>query len=226
MDGWSAESDAEILLNDLGIHNELHYKLMKELSGDEKVKVLLAQALFGNPDILLLDEPTNHLDITSREALESALESYEGTVLIISHDRYLINKTATRLYKLNPDGAISADGNYDDFLALSEGETTLSPVKKAAPETDSRNKSDYLKRKETQSEIRKLKTRISRDEERIEEIEGEIARINEEMASPEISADYEKIAELSERLGELHNELDERTEDWAEASDKLEALEG
>ncbi len=202
------------------------FKKIGVLSGGEKARVALLKLMLSGCNFLLLDEPTNHLDITSREALESALESYEGTVLIISHDRYLINKTATRLYKLNPDGAISADGNYDDFLALSEGETTLSPVKKTAPETDSRNKSDYLKRKETQSEIRKLKTRISRDEERIEEIEGEIARINEEMASPEISADYEKIAKLSERLGELHNELDERTEDWAEASDKLEELEG
>ena len=201
------------------------FKKIGVLSGGEKARVALLKLMLSGCNFLLLDEPTNHLDITSREALESALESYEGTVLIISHDRYLINKTATRLYKLNPDGAISAEGNYDDFLALSEGETTLTPVKKAAAETDSKNKSDYLKRKETQSEIRKLKTRISRDEERIEEIEEEIARINEEMTSPEIAADYEKIAALSEKLGELHAELDERTEDWAEASDKLEELE-
>ncbi len=200
------------------------FKKIGVLSGGEKARVALLKLMLSGCNFLLLDEPTNHLDITSREALESALESYEGTVLIISHDRYLINKTATRLYKLNPDGAISAEGNYDDFLALSEGETTLTPVKKTT-ETESRNKSDYLKRKETQSEIRKLKTRISRDEERIEEIEREIARINEEMTSPEIAADYEKIASLSEKLGELHAELDEKTEDWAQASDKLEELE-
>lgn len=201
------------------------FKKIGVLSGGEKARVALLKLMLSGCNFLLLDEPTNHLDITSREALEAAIESYEGTVFIISHDRYLINKTATRLYKLNPDGAVSAGGNYDDFLALSEGETTLTAVKKQKPETESSNKNDYLRRKELQSEIRKLKTRISRDEERIEEIETEIAEINESMLSPEISADYEKIAELTERLGVLQTELEEKTEDWAEASERLEECE-
>ncbi len=201
------------------------FKKIGVLSGGEKARVALLKLMLSGCNFLLLDEPTNHLDITSREALEAAIESYEGTVFIISHDRYLINKTATRLYKLNPDGAVSAEGNYDDFLALSEGETTLTAVKKQKPEAESSNKNDYLRRKELQSEIRKLKTRISRDEERIEEIEAEIAEINGSMLSPEISADYEKIAELTERLGVLQTELEEKTEDWAEASERLEECE-
>ncbi len=201
------------------------FKKIGVLSGGEKARVALLKLMLSGCNFLLLDEPTNHLDITSREALEAAIESYEGTVFIISHDRYLINKTATRLYKLNPDGAVSAEGSYDDFLALSEGETTLTAVKKQKPEAESNNKNDYLRRKELQSEIRKLKTRISRDEERIEEIEAEIAEINDSMLSPEISADYEKIAELTEKLGLLHSELEEKTEDWAEASERLEECE-
>ena len=90
LNGWEAESDAATLLNGLGIENDLHYKLMSELNGSEKVKVLLAQALFGNPDILLLDEPTNHLDLEAIRWLEEFLINFENTVIVVSHDRYFL----------------------------------------------------------------------------------------------------------------------------------------
>lgn len=201
------------------------FKKIGVLSGGEKARVALLKLMLSGCNFLLLDEPTNHLDITSREALESAIEGYDGTVLIISHDRYLINKTATRLYKLNPDGAVSADGGYDDFLALSEGETKLSAVKREKEQPESPNKNDYQRRKELQSEIRKLKTRISRAESRIAEIEERIAEINNELISPEVATDYEKISALTEELGTLQQENDELTEEWAEASERLEELE-
>ena len=92
MNGWEAESDAATLLNGLGIDTELHYKYLKDLTGPEKVKVLLAQALFGNPDILLLDEPTNHLDLDAIAWLEEFLINFENTVIVVSHDRYFLNK--------------------------------------------------------------------------------------------------------------------------------------
>ena len=92
MNGWEAESDAATLLNGLGIETDLHYKYMKDLKGAEKVKVLLAQALFGNPDILLLDEPTNHLDLDAIAWLEEFLINFENTVIVVSHDRYFLNK--------------------------------------------------------------------------------------------------------------------------------------
>ena len=92
MDGWEAEANAESLLNGLGIETELHTKLMKELNGAQKVKVLLARALFGNPDILLLDEPTNHLDLDAIAWLEEFLINFENTVIVVSHDRYFLNK--------------------------------------------------------------------------------------------------------------------------------------
>ena len=113
MDGWSAESDAEILLNALGIHNEFHYSLMKELSGDQKVKVLLAQALFGNPDILLLDEPTNHLDVAAISWLEDFLMDFENTVIVVSHDRHFLNKVCTHIADCDFGKITMYVGNYD-----------------------------------------------------------------------------------------------------------------
>ena len=97
MDGWNAESDAATLLNGLGIETDLHYKLVKDLTGPEKVKVLLAQALFGNPDILLLDEPTNHLDLDAIAWLEEFLINFNNTVIVVSHDRYFLNKVCTQI---------------------------------------------------------------------------------------------------------------------------------
>ena len=97
MDGWNSESDAAILLNGLSISTDLHGNLMKDLNGNEKVKVLLAQALFGNPDILLLDEPTNHLDLDAIAWLEEFLINFENTVIVVSHDRYFLNKVCTHI---------------------------------------------------------------------------------------------------------------------------------
>ena len=99
LDGWNAESDAAQLLNDLGIEPEKHYKLMSEIEPKEKVKVLLAQALFGNPDILILDEPTNNLDIKSVRWLENFLMDFENTVIIVSHNRHFLNKVCTHIWK-------------------------------------------------------------------------------------------------------------------------------
>ena len=96
MNGWEAESDAATMLNGLGIDTEYHYTLMKDLNGSLKVKVLLAQALFGNPDILLLDEPTNHLDLDAIEWLEEFLINFNNTVIVVSHDRYFLNKVCTQ----------------------------------------------------------------------------------------------------------------------------------
>ena len=97
LNGWEAESDAENLLNGLGVETEHHYKLVKDLTGPQKVKVLLAQALFGNPDILLLDEPTNHLDLDAIAWLEEFLINFENTVIVVSHDRYFLNKVCTHI---------------------------------------------------------------------------------------------------------------------------------
>ncbi len=120
MDGWNAESDAATLLNGLGIETELHYKLVKDLTGPEKVKVLLAQALFGNPDILLLDEPTNHLDLDAIAWLEEFLINFENTVIVVSHDRYFLNKVCTQIADIDYGKIQLYAGNYDFWYESSQ----------------------------------------------------------------------------------------------------------
>lgn len=120
MNGWEAESDAAIMLNGLGIDTELHYKLMSELTGSEKVKVLLAQALFGNPDILLLDEPTNHLDLEAIRWLEEFLINFENTVIVVSHDRYFLNKVCTHIADIDYAKIQLYAGNYDFWYESSQ----------------------------------------------------------------------------------------------------------
>ena len=120
LDGWNAESDAAILLNDLGIETEKHYKLMREIDAKEKVKVLLAQALFGNPDILLLDEPTNDLDLKSINWLQDFLINFENTVIVVSHDRYFLNKVCTHIADVDFGRIKVYPGNYDFWYESSQ----------------------------------------------------------------------------------------------------------
>ena len=120
MDGWNAESDAATLLNGLGIDTDLHYKFVKDLTGSEKVKVLLAKALFGNPDILLLDEPTNHLDLDAIAWLEEFLINFNNTVIVVSHDRYFLNKVCTQIADIDYGKIQLYAGNYDFWYESSQ----------------------------------------------------------------------------------------------------------
>ena len=120
MNGWEAESDAATLLNGLGIETEFHYMQMSELTGSQKVKVLLAQALFGNPDILLLDEPTNHLDLPAIEWLEEFLINFENTIIVVSHDRYFLNKVCTHTADIDYGKIQLYAGNYDFWFESSQ----------------------------------------------------------------------------------------------------------
>ena len=120
MDGWNAESDAATLLNGLGLSTDIHYKKMSELPDSEKVKVLLAQALFGNPDILLLDEPTNHLDLDAINWLEEFLINFDNTVIVVSHDRYFLNKVCTHIADIDYAKIQLYAGNYDFWYESSQ----------------------------------------------------------------------------------------------------------
>lgn len=120
MDGWEAESNAAMLLNGLGIETDIHYSTMKDLNGSEKVKILLAKALFGNPDILLLDEPTNHLDLNAIAWLEEFLINFENTVIVVSHDRYFLNKVCTHTADIDYGKIQLYTGNYDFWYESSQ----------------------------------------------------------------------------------------------------------
>ncbi|MGE5682952.1 MAG: ABC-F family ATP-binding cassette domain-containing protein [Bacillota bacterium] len=153
LNGWEAESEAAELLIGLGIDNELHTKLMKELSGNEKVKVLLAQALFGNPDILLLDEPTNHLDIVSIQWLEEFLEKFKNTVIVISHDRHFLNQVCTHIADIDFGKIEMYTGNYDFWLESSQ---------LAAKQARDANKKIEAKRAELQEFIARFSANASK----------------------------------------------------------------
>ena len=153
LDGWNAESDAAVLLNDLGIDPEKHYKMMSEIEPKEKVKVLLAQALFGNPDILLLDEPTNDLDLKSINWLEEFLINFENTVIVVSHDRYFLNKVCTHIADVDFGKIKVYPGNYDFWYESSQ--LALKQMKEA-------NKKKEEKIKELQEFIARFSANASK----------------------------------------------------------------
>ena len=153
LNGWEAESDAATLLNGLGIETELHYTLMKDLNGGQKVKVLLAQALFGNPDILLLDEPTNHLDLDAIRWLEDFLIDFENTVIVVSHDRYFLNKVCTHIADIDYAKIQLYAGNYDFWYESSQ--LMIKQMKEA-------NKKKEEKMKELQDFIQRFSANASK----------------------------------------------------------------
>ena len=186
------------------------FKKVSVLSGGERAKIALLKIMLSKPNFLILDEPTNHLDINSREVLEEALLNYDGTLLVVSHDRYFINKLSNKIIHLTHDGAVSIDGNYDTYLEFKEN--NQKPVEKEKKETTKVN--TYKLQKEQQALERKRNSRISKIEKEIEEKENEISEIQNLLELPETSADYEKLLELTAKFDSLKNELDELYSEW------------
>ena len=186
------------------------YKKVSLLSGGERAKISLLKIMLSKPNFLILDEPTNHLDITSREVLENALSDFDGTMLVVSHDRYFINKLANKTVYLTHDGAVNIDGNYDDYLLFRQNAV----VEEAKTVDKKPVVNDYKLRKEKASNERKRKTRISKLEVEIEETENKIALLEEEISTPEISANYEKLLEYTNNLNELRTSLEDMYSEW------------
>ena len=213
LNGWEAESDASKLIQGLGLPEEILTQKMDSLTGNEKVKVLLAQCLFGNPDIILMDEPTNHLDAASREELENTLLHYDGTMLIVSHDRYFINKLATRVLELPPNGVQSYTGNYDDYMAHRAVTQQRTAAVKEKPKTNS-----YKEQKERASRLRKLRTAVTRLEAEIEETEAEIEELQAQLSA---GADYQALMDLTAKLDAATARRDDLYARWENASEEL-----
>ncbi len=197
------------------------FKPVSQLSGGEKARLLLLKLMLAHDNVLLLDEPTNHLDIASREALEDALQGYEGTMLIVSHDRYFINRMATRILHLEEHGCVSYDGDYD---AYTEKRAAVLPTAQQAEKAPVKENA-YQQRKERESQKRKAATRVRRAEEAIAACEEDIAALTAQLELPENAADYTKVSELSAQLDEKNAELDARLSEWEIAQTELEALE-
>lgn len=192
------------------------FKPLKKMSGGERARISLAKLMLKGSNFLLLDEPTNHLDSASREELEKTLADYSGTLLIISHDRYFINKLADRVLVLDKSGITEYLGNYDyyiEHIRTEQKEVKETAVSKEKPQND------YFLQKQRQSEERKRQTRLKKAEEAIERLDEEIAHTQELLSSEEVSADYEKLIELTKRLEELQNEQEEQYAIWEELSE-------
>lgn len=192
------------------------YKLLSNCSGGERARIALLKLMLGKFNFLLLDEPTNHLDAFSREELENTLLNYSGTMLIVSHDRYFINKLATSVLELKKDGIVRYDGNYNYYLEKRKVEqeeiVKEKPVKV----------NDYKLKKERASNLRKLKTKISRIEADIESAEEKAALLEEDIAS---NPPYEKLMEITEQLHNVNLEKDRLYEEWEQLSFELSELE-
>ena len=188
------------------------FKMISELSGGERARLMLLKLMLKKANFLLLDEPTNHLDIKSREMLENALEKYEGTIFAISHDRYFINKLSTKIMRIKNKTLESYDGNYSYFLEKCQKITQdkkISDVPKMSSE-----KEDYLTQKKLQAEERKRKNRIEKLEKEISQTEEMIAQLENELTLPDVSSDYVKCAEISAQLDELNEKLLLFYEEW------------
>lgn len=188
------------------------FKKVSLLSGGERAKISLLKIMLSKPNFLILDEPTNHLDITSREVLENALLDFDGTMLVVSHDRYFINKLATKTVYLTHDGAVNIDGNYDNYLEFRQNMAVEEA--EAVPKKPVVN--DYKLRKEKASNERKRKTRIAKLEVEIEEAENRISVLEEEISTPEISSSYEKLLEHTNSLNDLRASLEAMYSEWEE----------
>ena len=195
------------------------FKPINQMSGGERARVSLLKLMLGGGNFLLLDEPTNHLDTTSREALEESLKSYEGTMLIISHDRYFINKLADRILELKPEGMTEYLGNYDYYMEKRLEKSGQDSGKTHTETKKSAGAIDYKMKKEMQAQERKRRSMLKKTEQEIEETELEMEKVNEQLADPQVTSDYQKLIELSGKLEELKAKQEQLYEQWAELSD-------
>lgn len=198
------------------------FKNVGKLSGGEKARVSLLKLMLSKANMLQLDEPTNHLDIHSREALENALASYGGTLLIVSHDRYLINKLADRIVWLGKTGTVNIDGNYDRYIELKEAKAQSEQAVQVKAAEGKKN--DYKERKERESTLRKLSGALKRCEQAIDEIGLKTAELAQQMSQPEIATDYEKTSALAQEIEALKEKEEALTAEWMELSEQIEAF--
>jgi len=196
------------------------FKKISALSGGERGRVSLAKLMLSEANFLILDEPTNHLDITSKEILETALNAYEGTVLYVSHDRYFINRTASRILELTHHEFINYIGNYDYYLEKKE---ILTPMSESRPGTDetepSAQKLDWKQQKENQALIRKRENDLKKCEDKIQALETRSAALDDEMAKPEIATNSVRLQAIATEKERIESELEELYSSWETLSE-------
>ncbi|MBQ7745573.1 MAG: ABC-F family ATP-binding cassette domain-containing protein [Ruminococcus sp.] len=193
------------------------FKPLSKMSGGERARVSLLKLMLHGSNFLLLDEPTNHLDAASREELENTLLEYGGTLLIISHDRYFINKLADRVLALDKNGVKEYLGNYDYYFEHVKTENQAETSTEQKPKQKPQN--EYFLNKQRASEERKRQTKLKKTEAEIERLDGEIERVSALLATEEVASDYERLIELTNELEQLNSEQEKQYEIWEELSD-------
>ncbi len=206
------EQELRKLLGGMLLSGEDVYKPVGVLSGGEKAKVKFAIMMLEEGNVLILDEPTNHLDLSSKEVLDKALADYEGTVIMVSHDRYLLNKVPTKIVEMKPGEMVIYDGKYDYYLEKHK-EDAPQPTEKKSEKAN-----EFYRSKKDRAEETKRKNDLRKTEAEIEQIEGEIANLQEEMASPDMASDFAKLKEVCDRLEEKEAILNRLYEKWEELS--------
>ncbi len=203
------------------------FKHISDLSGGERGRVSLAKLMLSDANLLILDEPTNHLDMVSKEILEDAINSYEGTVLYVSHDRYFINKTATRILDLTEHTLLNYTGNYEYYLEkkelterlyLEKAEATGSASSDASPAV-TETKADWQQQKEEQARLRKRQNDLKKTEEEIERLENEKEAVDAALSDPENMTDHTKLTELTAKRQALEESLERLMEQWEELAE-------
>ena len=202
------------------------YKKIADLSGGERGRVSLVKLMLSKANFLLLDEPTNHLDIVSKDVLENALNNFPGTVCYVSHDRYFINKTATRILDLTENRLLNYIGNYDYYIekreAVEEAANLTNTEQAEKPADVSESKKEWIDNKTVQAQKKKVKNALNKCEKEISEIEDKLQSIDEEFANPENASNVGKLMELQKQKEALEKRLDKLMEDWEELTLQME----
>lgn len=228
-DSYPSLSDTEVrtALARFGFRGDKVFDGVGVLSGGERAKVAICKLMLRRCNFLILDEPTNHLDIYSMAALENALQSYDGTLLVISHDRYFINKLATKIAELTKDGVRIFSGDYDsyvDTIALEQTANSngMSDVVSELPKKEmGSGGKDYHLKKQRRSEMTKLRTALKNKESEISEFEKQIEALKQELSNDAYASDYEKVSELTTALAEIDERLASAMQEWEEISESL-----
>lgn len=199
-------------------------KIVSTLSGGEKARLALAKLMLEKANVLILDEPTNHLDLDSKEVLENALIDYPGTILFVSHDRYFINRIATKVLELSPDGCTEYLGDYDYFLEKKTEMEELEALEKAssakaAVGSEIPEKTNYQQDKELKKLERQRKRRLEEIEAKIEELEERISQFEQQLCEPEVFQDHEKVLEITTQNDQAKKDLEALMDEWADLAE-------